>query len=145
VLYPPVKIIPLEKRTAFDPLGRPVEGEITVEVAEKLDCEAGGIKLLNGVQGHSSGFGVRHIESYAGRVAQITTMGHITVHAYVRLVISEFGWAGCQDDGRICLVYEDKHGFHHVICQWDIDLSIWSVTTAIPKRHMRNINVRWKK
>jgi hypothetical protein len=115
VLYPPVKILPPEKRTAFDALGRPVEGVINPEVAEKLGCVAGSVKLLNGVQGHSGGFGLRHIESYANRVAQIAAMGHISVHAYVRLVICEFGWAGRQDDGRISLIYEDKHGFHHVM------------------------------
>jgi hypothetical protein len=105
----------------------------------------GPIRLLNGVQGHTGGFGCAHIESYASRVSQIQSMGFRGVHDYVRSILSDTAFAGTQEDGRISIVSEKGRNVNHLICQWDEDLLIWSVTTAIPKRHMRGINILWRR
>jgi hypothetical protein len=143
--YPKLSILPFEKRSALDHLGRPVEGLISPGLAAILGCERGPIRLLNGVQGHTGGFGCAHIESYASRVSQIQSMGFRGVHDYVRSILSDTAFAGTQEDGRISIVSEKGRNVNHLICQWDEDLLIWSVTTAIPKRHMRGINILWRR
>jgi hypothetical protein len=30
-------------------------------------------------------------------------------------------------------------------CQWDAEIEVWSVTTAIPKNNMRKLNIVWEK
>lgn len=102
------------------------------------------MKLLNGVEGNSGGFGRIHIESHASRAKQLEGLGYKDVISYVAFVTAEFNFVGMQDDGRIILIREHSGMYHHVICQWDDDLQIWSITTAIPKNNMRKVNVIWK-
>jgi hypothetical protein len=135
---------PPEKRTSFDRIGRPAEGEITQEQAAALGCTAGIVRLLTGVQGRSGGFGAAHIESNASRMKQIEGLGFKSLHAYLRYVLANVSFIGKQSDGRVVLVADFQAVYHHVICQWDADLKIWSVTTAIPKRNKRDVEVLWK-
>jgi hypothetical protein len=144
---PPPKpyVLPVEKRSALDHLGRRAEGVISPELAQILGCRAGPVRLLNGVQGHTGGFGFAHIESYRSRVLQIQSMGFRGVHDYVLHILSETAFAGLQENGRICLISEKGQSFNYLICQWDAEVSLWSVTTVIPKRHMRDVNVLWRR
>ena len=48
-----------------------------------------------------------------------------------------------QADGRLILMRRDASYSHQVVCQWDADLTIWSVTTAIAMRRERNLNIVW--
>jgi hypothetical protein len=145
LFYPKFSVLPVEKRSALDHLGRRVEGSVSAELAKILGCRAGPVRLLNGVQGHTGGFGFAHIASYENRVTQIKSMGFLGVHDYVSSILSDTACAGTQPDGRVSLVSENGRNVNHLICQWDADLSIWSVTTAIPKRHARGINILWRK
>ena len=55
-------------------------------------------------------------------------------------VLAQIDFAGMQEDGRLVLISEGFGHFHHVICQYDDVIGIWSVTTAIPKRTKRVLN-----
>lgn len=144
-MHPPFKVLPIAKRTAFDQTGRAVEGVIHVEVAALAGINAGPVKLLNGAEGRGGGFGLAHIEANAGRKKQLASLGFQSIHNYVRHIIEGVTMMALQDDGRIILVREDGAEFHHLICQWDGELNIWSVTTAIPKRHARGLIPFWEK
>ncbi len=138
-------ILPREKRTAFDAMGRSVECQLQDGWKPLTGDRNGPIKLLNGIEGRAGGFGLDHILAKPGRIKQIGSFGYKTVHAYLRFVLQGVTHMGFQADGRMVLVREDGTQYHHVICQWDKALSVWSITTAIPKRNMRDVVVSWKK
>lgn len=140
-----IVILPLEKRASLDKRGYPAEFSLTPDQASAANCAAGVVRLLNGVQGRSSGFGAAHIESNINRMKQIEGLGFKSLHSYIRFVFDNVRFVGKQEDGRIVLVSESNGIFHHVIGQWDDELRIWSVTTAIPKRNMRDVKVVWEK
>lgn len=75
---------------------------------------------------------------------QIEGFGFKNIHAYMRGVFEKVAFIGLQPDGRIVLVAEFGGAYHHVVCQWDSDVDAWSVTTAIPKRNMRDVVVMWR-
>jgi len=136
--------LPVAKRTAFNAVGRSCSGELSQDVAQALGCKSGTIRLLNGYEGQHGGFGLAHIEAHENRIKQIKNSGFHSVHAYISAILDNYSMAALQEDGRIVLIYENSMVYHHLICQWDSDLSIWSVTTAIPKRNIRNLNILWK-
>jgi hypothetical protein len=144
-MRPTLPIFPREKRTAFDALGRSVECELLPDWEVLVGARLGPVKLLNGVEGRTGGFGLEHIQAKPDRIKQIASFGFATVHAYVRFVLDQVTHMGFQQDGRMVLIREDGRQFHHIICQWDPALSIWSITTAIPKRNMRDVVVSWKR
>jgi hypothetical protein len=140
-----VIFLPKEKRTAFDANGKSAEGVLPEELTRSGQCHDGTIKLLTGVEGRTGGFGLAHVEAKPERLKGISSLGFKTVHAYPRYIFADMTHIGLQEDGRIVVIREDVSSFHHVICQWDQDLRIWSVTTIIPKRHARGINLIWTK
>ncbi|WP_161913338.1 hypothetical protein [Methylosinus sp. C49] len=145
VTIPSQTIIPPTKRTALDRLGRPAEWALSAAQCDAVVCRRGVVRLLNGVQGRETGFGCAHIESNEGRMKQIRGMGFASLHAYLRRVFADVAFIGKQPDGRIILIAEFELIYHHIVCQWDDDLSIWSITTAIPKRNMRDVNPLWRR
>lgn len=144
-MRPILPIIPREKRTAFDALGRSVECELLRDWEVLVGARLGPIKLLNGVEGRTGGFGLEHIQAKPERIKQISSFGFGTVHSYLRFVLEFVTHMGFQQDGRMVLIREDGRQFHHIICQWDPTLHVWSITTAIPKRNMRDVVVSWKR
>jgi hypothetical protein len=138
-------LLPKEKRTAFDALGRGVEATLLDEWEHLVGDAIGPIKLLNGVEGRTGGFGFEHIIAKPERIKQIQSIGFNTVHSYIRYILDDVTHMGFQADRRMVIVREDGPHYHHLICQWDALLRVWSVTTAIPKRNMRNLTVSWKK
>lgn len=137
--------LPVEKRTVFDSAGRGDLGHLTVAISGNLRCKAGPIRLLRGVEGRSGGFGLAHIESHAGRIRQFESLGYRDVVSFVRFVVSDFDQIIMQEDGRLLFQRERDGVYCQVVCQWDETVQIWSVTTAIPKRAVRNQNVVWNK
>lgn len=140
-----IAVRPVAKRTAFDNVGNPVEGAITDEVAALGSIPAGRILLLNGAQGATGGFGLAHLEDNTGRIKQINSLGFKSAHAYVRFILADPTHIAHAEGGRINVIREDGTNYHHLICQWDAELALWSVTTAIPKRHARKLKLIWKK
>ncbi|MEN9895305.1 MAG: hypothetical protein RIR97_1157 [Pseudomonadota bacterium] len=140
-----VKPIPYEKRTVFPSTGTGDLGFITEEIAATINVRAGPIKLLNGVEGRAGGFGRRHIEAHASRMKQIYGLGYKDVITYVQNVVASFDRIATQENGRILILSYKNNLHHHVICQWDDDISAWSVTTAIPKSTVRNANIVWER
>ncbi len=140
-----VQLTPAEKRTVFDAKGRGELGVISDNIAEAVGCNSGPIKLLRGVEGRTGGFGEAHIEANSSRMKQLEGVGFTKVVNYARFIADNLSMVGLQADGRIVVITEKDQTFHHLICQWDDQLSIWSVTTAIPKRNMRNVNVLWSR
>jgi hypothetical protein len=137
-------LLPVEKRTVFPVTGTGDLGFVTEEIALKIGCEAGPIKLLNGVEGRSTGFGLAHIE--ARRLKHIVGMGYKDVVTYVKFVVSDFEMIVSQPGGRLLFIRKSDRYFHHVVCQWDEELKIWSTTTALPKPVFRDEkDVVWKK
>jgi hypothetical protein len=137
--------LPVEKRTVFDSLGRGDLGDVPATISKTLRCKAGPIRLLRGVEGRSGGFGLAHIESHAGRMRQLESLGFRDAVSFVRFVASDFDLIIMQEDDRLIFQREKDGVFCQVVCQWDETVQIWSVTTAIPKRAVRNQNVVWKK
>jgi hypothetical protein len=137
--------LPVEKRTVFDASGRGDLGHLPATISETLSCSAGPIRLLRGVEGRSGGFGLAHIESHAGRMRQFESLGYRDAVSFVRFVVSDFDQIIMQEDGRLLFQRESDGVYCQVVCQWDETVQIWSVTTAIPKRAVRNQNVVWKK
>ena len=144
-MHPPFKSLPFAKRTAFHQTGWAAEGFIHADVALLGGVKSGPVRLLNGAEGRGGGFGLAHIEANAGRMKQLASLGFKAVHSYVRHILADATMIALEPDGRIVIVREDGAEYHHLICQWDVDMGIWSVTTAIPKRHARGLNVFWKK
>jgi hypothetical protein len=136
--------IPFAKRTVFTASGNGELCLISEEVATSCGVNAGPVKLLNGVEGSNGGFGRVHIESHASRVKQLEGLGYKDVISYVAFVAADFSMVGLQEDGRIIIIREHSSMFHHVVCQWDDEMGIWSITTAIPKNNMRKVNVVWR-
>ena len=99
--------------------------------------------LLNGFEGRSSGFGLAHIEAKPSRLKQLKGLGYPSAHAFIRDVFQNYSQISLEDGGRLALIYERPPDYLFVICQWDEALSVWSVTTALPKRHMRNARIIW--
>ena len=137
--------LPKEKRTVFDSAGRGDLGLLPADIARDIGCCAGPIRLLRGVEGRTGGFGLAHIESHAGRVRQFESLGYRDVVSFVRFVVSDFDQVIGQEDGRLIFQRERDGVFCLVVCQWDEVAKVWSVTTAIPKRAVRNQKVVWKK
>lgn len=135
-------VLPFEKRTVFDGQGRGDLGFVTDAIALAINCSAGAIRLLNGAK---AGFGLAHIESHASRVKQIEGLGFRDVFAYVRFIASDFEAIAVQADGRLVFLREHQNMTHWLICQWDAELTIWSVTTTIPKPTRRGLNVVWER
>lgn len=142
----PQPILALEKRSVTDSRGNGDLGIVTAEIALAINCKAGVIKLLNGVEGRKGGgFGLAHIESHASRVKQIQGLGFADVFAYVRFIASDFDEIAMQEDGRLVFLRGQSSMIHWLICQWDEDLGIWSVTTSIPKPQKRGLKILWPK
>ena len=138
-----IRILPFEKRTAFDATGKPVDGKLPEGLCVKYGLNDGALLLLNGIEGRSSGFGLEHIQANMGRMKQLSGLGFNSVHAFVRFVFENYNSVSQQPDGRLVLVAERKADYLWVICQWDHDRLVWSVTTAIPKRHKRGLTFIW--
>lgn len=136
--------LPYEKRTVFTASGNGELCHISAEVAAVCGVNAGPLKLLNGVEGNSGGFGRIHIESHASRVKQLDGLGYKDVISYVAFVAAGYTKIGLQEDRRIIIIREQSGMFHQVVCQWDDELRIWSVTAAIPKNNMRKVVVVWE-
>lgn len=143
VLETKIVILPFEKRTVFGPSGKADIGVITDEIAAAVGCQPGSVRLLNGVE-RNGGFGCKHIESHASRIKQFEGLGHRSVFHYCLYVAGGFEAVALQTDGRIVLIRREHQTSHQLICQWDEDLLIWSVTTAIPKRHERGMSIMWE-
>lgn len=141
----PMPMLAVEKRTVTDSRGQGELGVVTAEMALAIGCNAGLIKLLNGVQRHSGGFGMAHIEAHASRVKQILGLGFGDVFAYVRHIASGFDEIAMQDDGRLVFLRSQGTMVHWLICEWDTDLGVWSVTTTIPKPQKRGLRIVWPK
>lgn len=105
----------------------------------------GPIKLLNGIQGRHSGYGRVHIESHSSRMKQISGLGFKDVVTYIYSIASSFDKVATQENGRILILTFRDALHHHVICQWDDQLQVWSVTTAIPKAVMREEAIIWER
>ena len=135
--------LPVEKRTVFGPSGKGDLGTITDEMAEKIECKAGVVRLLNGVEGRNSGYGLKHIEAKESRGKQIAGLGYRNVFAYVSDIAGGFDAIALQDDGRLVLIKRNGPYSHQCVCQWDEDLEIWSVTTSIPMRRERDLKIVW--
>lgn len=135
--------LPFEKRTVFTAHGVGDLGKVSPDLALRLGVRTGPVRLLNGVQGAKGGFGRAHIESYVSRMRQLEGIGFRNAVSYVYFVVSAYGFAALQADGLIILVRPSGSLFHHVVCQWDGGLSLWSVTTAIPKNTMRHLQCVW--
>jgi hypothetical protein len=138
-----MSLIPVEKRTVFAPNGDSDMGVVTTEIAATIGCRAGSIRLLRGIEGRAGGFGLAHILANDGREERIRGLGFLTIEHYVRRVATAYDFVGVQDDGRLVLILDHAGCFNHLICQWDEELGVWSVTTAIPKRNMRGVKVMW--
>jgi hypothetical protein len=138
-------IIPKEKRTVYGSGGRADLGVVTDEMASAAGCNPGPIRLLNGTEGRVSGYGLEHLLAKPGRLAQIEQLGFREVVGYVQFVASNFAVIASQEDGRLLFEAERDGVFHHLVCQWDNELGIWSVTTIVPKRASRGLNVVWKR
>lgn len=138
-------LLPYEKRTVFTSSGIGELGFITEEIAAEINVSAGPIKLLNGVEGRTGGFGRQHIEAHTQRMKQLAGLGYKDVITYVHSVAASFDKIAMQDNGRILILSYKDNLHHHVICQWDQDLKVWSVTTAIPKGAVRNENIVWER
>jgi hypothetical protein len=138
-------VIPFEKRTVFDAQGRGDLGTVSDEIAAAINCNAGMIRLLNGVQGRHSGFGLAHIEHHASRIKQVQGLGFRGALDYVRFIASGYDRIASQENGRLMFLRE-KTGMHHrLVCQWDQELGIWSATTAIPKTGISDLTIVWEK
>ncbi len=134
---------PVEKRTVFAPNGDSDMGAVTAELAAHIGCQAGPIRLLRGIEGRTGGFGLAHIKANDGREGRILGLGFLSIEHYVRRIATAYDFVGQQDDGRLVFICDQGGCFNHLICQWDGELNLWSVTTAIPKRNMRGVNVLW--
>lgn len=137
------KPLPPEKRTAFDHLGRAVEGNLPPEVCLRLGTSVARMVLLNGFEGRSTGFGLAHIEAKPSRMKQLKGLGYNSAHAFIRDVFQNYSRISLEEGGRLALICERPPDYLVVICQWDAAIGVWSVTTALPKRHMRNARVVW--
>lgn len=135
--------LPVEKRTVFGPSGRGDLAFISDAMAVEIGCKVGTVKLLKGVEGRNGGYGEAHIEAKESRGKHLEGLGHRTVFAYVSYIAGGFQAIGLQNDGRIVLIRREGTYSHQCFCQWDEDLEIWSVTTAIPFRRERNMNIKW--
>lgn len=138
-----IRILPFEKRTAFDATGKPVEGKLPEGLCVRYGLKEGALLLLNGVEGRASGFGLEHIQANTGRMKQLSGLGFTSAHMFVRYVFENYTAVSQQPDGRIVLVAERNADYLWVVCQWDPDRLVWSVTTAIPKRHKRGLTFIW--
>ena len=98
--------------------------------------------LLSGFEGRSSGFGLAHIEARPQRMKQLNGLGYSSAHGFVRDVFRNYSLVSLQENERLALIYERGADYLFVICQWDNTRSVWSVTTALPKRHKR-LQVVW--
>ncbi|CDM57182.1 hypothetical protein [Rhizobium favelukesii] len=130
-----------EKRTVYTSSGQGDLGVVTAEISALIDKNEGPIKLLNGVEGAKGGFGAAHIE--ARRLKHLTGLGYHSVVAYVHFVVSNYDRIAAQDDGRLIFLREHNNYHHRVIAQWDPELAIWSVTTALPTTSARNLDIVW--
>lgn len=136
--------LPKEKRTVFLRNGLGELGEVPEDVAAAIGINAGVIKLLHGVEGRTGGFGLAHIESKQ-RIQHFKEMGFAEVVDFVRFVASEYEEFGIQNDGKVVFQRHRDQYVYQIICLWDVDLSIWSVTTAIAKRAERKLKICWKR
>lgn len=138
-------LLPKHKRTVFTASGSAELGRVKEDMAIVAGVPAGQIRLLEGFQSAGGGFGRQHIESHASRMLQLRNLGFRDAISYVFYVASGFECLARHEDGRISIVRKSASLFHQVVCQWDPALDLWSVTTAIPKNNMRNLNVVWEK
>ncbi|MGC0052204.1 hypothetical protein ACNSPG_03945 [Brucella pituitosa] len=140
----PIVPLPKEKRTVFTRNGNGDLGIVSPEAAQAASIHPGFIKLLHGVEGRNGGFGLAHIESKQ-RVEHFKKLGFDEIIDFVRFVAEEYDEFGVQDDGKVVFQRHRDQLIHQVICLWDEDLKIWSVTTAIAKRAERNLKICWKR
>jgi hypothetical protein len=76
---------------------------------------------------------------------QLNILGFVDAVTYVHHVAAQYQFVALEPDGRITVIRESRSLYHHVVCQWDQQLRVWSVTTAIPKNNMRKANIVWKR
>jgi hypothetical protein len=138
-------VIPFAKRTVFTSSGVGDLGRVDVKIAEIIAKPSGAIRLLNGVEGAKTGFGRIHIESHEKRVKQINGMGFKDVVSYIYHVASAYERIALQENDRLLFLREGQGLQHQVICQWDDEIGIWSVTTAFPKGAVRGLQILWEK
>jgi hypothetical protein len=120
-------------------------GFLTPEIAVACKMQTGPIRLLQGLEGRRSGFGLEHILAKPGRLRQIETLGFRDVVSYVQYVATNFSAVAMEDNGRLLFHLDYSGCSHELICQWDDAIGVWSVTTIIPKRISRNLNVVWRR
>ena len=120
-------------------------GFVTTSMVGTTMLPAGSIRLLHGFQGPRGGFGRLHIEAYPDRLAQLRSEGMAGVVDYVAFVAGDPDAVALERDGRLSVIRRGRRLFHHLICRWDRELSIWSVTTAIPKRNLGKGTILWRK
>jgi hypothetical protein len=141
----PIQPIPKEKRTVFGSGGRSDLGFVTIEIAAACKVQTGPIRLLQGLEGRNSGFGLEHILAKPGRLRQIESFGFRDVVSYVQYIATNFSAVATEDSGRLIFQQDYAGCSHELICQWDTALRAWSVTTIIPKRASRNLNIIWRR
>jgi len=135
--------LPFAKRTAFDSLGYPVEGSLPQGLCVQLGLPDGKMLLLNGFENNKSGFGLAHIEAKPHRMKQFEGLGYKTAHSFVRDVLRNYSFIGLQENQRLAFIHQRGADYLFVFCHWDEALQVWSVTTALPKRHKRGVHVVW--
>lgn len=120
-------------------------GFITDEMAAAAKCQSGPIRLLEGFQApNGKGFGLSHIEANGPRGRQLDGLGFNSAAEFVSYIAAAFTILACQPNGRLLLLRECKHDWLHLVVEWDPE-GFWSCTTAIPKRHKRDIIAAWTK
>lgn len=136
-------MLPFEKRTVFDNRGNGDRGALPEDIADPLGVPAGPIRLLNGVEGRHGGFGLAHIQ--ARREKHILGLGYPSILHYVHFIASGYNAIALQDNGRLMFLREHEAQRHRLICQWDAELGIWSVTTSFPKYGISDIEIAWQR
>lgn len=138
--------LPFEKRTVFDGRGGGDLGQVTTAIADVIGCRVGPIRLLNGVQGRTGGFGLAHLEFHANRMKQIKGLGFRDARTYVGFIAQDFEAIAAQAHQHRLMFLRERNGItHRLVSQWDEELEIWSVTTAIPKTGISGLNIVWRK
>ncbi|MBZ9754033.1 hypothetical protein LB524_01935 [Mesorhizobium sp. ESP6-5] len=118
-------------------------GFITEEMAALAGCKSGPIRVLEGLQApNGKGFGLTHIEANGPRGRQLDGLGFNSALEFVAYIAANFTIVSTQANGRLLLLSECKHDWLHLVVEWDPE-GFWSCTTAIPKRHKRDIVAVW--
>ncbi len=108
-------------------------GVIDQLAAKALAVSAGPIRLLNGYQGRTGGWGRQHLIQVRERVRAIEALGYPSCDAFVFDVAANWTVAkAAAEAGRLKLVKPTASHELAIVVQWTG--RIWSVTTALPYR-----------